>query len=620
MSSFPNPDHTRPAERGVCLPRRVTATYVWLQQRRRRSSSWCAARAGFALPLTILVMLAVASLAAAAAFTTMGTTMVQNAYTRDERLGRHADEGIEQVRAMLNGIPSLYPDSGYVAIEEDAAVENAAGDTIPGLTRSVYVGPIGVTSGQYGVHGAVVAVTRDAGGGVAVRRGNIVQESFSKYAYFTNTEGTIVFGGGDQIFGPVHSNDDIEIHNSPGAATFFGPVTTGGRILNRYRASFRDGYTERVPLIPLPDVADLDRLRAQAQAGGTAFTGWSIATEGRARVRIEFLGIDLNGDGDNTDGDEGFIRVYQASSSSYADWVVGMRGTAYLNTSNGLDDSENCGHWHTDGRFYTAAEDGDHTWSHALTRPDSRCFPGGAPELTSDDAFQPTDAYGAWLHRGATLLHPALASRDDQAYLFAITRELNPEFKGVIHVSGDVAISGTVRGRVTIAATGDIVLVDDLTYAIDPSVGSCEDIAGLFAGGDIVVANTPINAPARVGSNYYTFDDTSDEFIHAFVLTLNEFTVEGYNSGHTTKERCEGTAWGRGCLYLTGGIIQRTRGPVGLSSGTGYLKRYSYDACGLSQPPPYFPTTGRFARGPYLEIDPVGFDIGDYFEMITAGG
>ena len=584
-------------------------------------------RSGFALPLTILVMLALASVAAAAAYMTMGTTLVRSGYTRDEMLGRHADEAIEQVRALLNGMPALYPDTGYAILEEDEPVLDEAGNEIPGLTRSLYVGPIGVTSGQYGVHGAIIAITRDAGGGVAIRRGGIVQESFSKYAYFTNDEGVIVFGGGDQVYGPVHSNDDITIHDAANAATFHGPVSTAGTIANRHRASFRDGYAERVPRIPMPQTADLDKLRVQAQAGGTAFTTTNIATTGRARMRIEFIAIDLNGDGDVTDANEGFIRVYQASSNSYADWVVGMRGISSIDTNSGMRDSENCGHFHVDGLFYDAdghGTSGSDRWYQALQDNHStryaRCFLGGAPELTSTGTFSATDSYGGWVYRGSASLHASLSARPDRDYLFAITRELNPNFKGVIHVTGDVAISGTVRGRVTIAATGDIIIADDLRYAIDPGAGTCEDIVGMFAGGDVVMANTPFTAPANVNGTRRTFDDTSDEFVHGFVLTLNEFRAEDHDTGSTTAERCGTTNWGRGCLFLTGGIIQRTRGPVGLSSGTGYLKRYSYDPCGASQPPPYFPTTGRFARGPYLEIDPVGFDIDDYFDMITAGG
>lgn len=38
---------------------------------------------------------------------------------------------------------------------------------------------------------------------------------------------------------------------------------------------------------------------------------------------------------------------------------------------------------------------------------------------------------------------------------------------------------------------------------------------------------------------------------------------------------CEGNPSGRGCLYLHGGLIQESRGPVGLVNGSGYVKRYS---------------------------------------------
>jgi hypothetical protein len=88
-------------------------------------------------------------------------------------------------------------------------------------------------------------------------------------------------------------------------------------------------------------------------------------------------------------------------------------------------------------------------------------------------------------------------------------------------------------------------------------------------------------SPCGGGNNYKTRDptvdpwDTQNEFIHAVALTLNNFTVENYTSGPTNAERCDNVNWGRGCLYLTGGIIQRTRGGVG--------------------------------------IDPTGFDVADWF-------
>ena len=182
-------------------------------------------------------------------------------------------------------------------------------------------------------------------------------------------------------------------------------------------------------------------------------------------------------------------------------------------------------------------------------------------------------------------------------------------------------MSGTVRGQVTLAATGEISVADDLTYVSDPGLGTCEDLVGLFAGEDVVVSYNALNAPWRPTGNgvWYTFDDTSDEFIHGVMLTLDNFTVERYWQGATQAEPCGANVWGRGCLFLAGGIIQKQRGAVGTIwgvGGTGYVKRYSYDGCASTQPPPYFPTTGHFVKSQHFPMDPTGFDIGNYFAEI----
>ena len=44
---------------------------------------------------------------------------------------------------------------------------------------------------------------------------------------------------------------------------------------------------------------------------------------------------------------------------------------------------------------------------------------------------------------------------------------------------------------------------------------------------------------------------------------------------------------------------------MGQTNGYGYIKRYSYDRCAVVNPPPYFPTTGRFQDNRYYELDPV---------------
>ena len=60
-------------------------------------------------------------------------------------------------------------------------------------------------------------------------------------------------------------------------------------------------------------------------------------------------------------------------------------------------------------------------------------------------------------------------------------------------------------------------------------------------------------------------------------------------------------------------------GSSGTSGGTGGLKRYAYDPCAAVTPPPYFPTTGHFAKGQYYQVSPVNFSVAAYYDRLTAG-
>ena len=92
---------------------------------------------------------------------------------------------------------------------------------------------------------------------------------------------------------------------------------------------------------------------------------------------------------------------------------------------------------------------------------------------------------------------------------------------------------------------------------------------------------------------------------------------QNYNAGPTDANGCQGSDVGRGCLFLTGGLIQEARGAVGQSNGTGFIKRYSYDRCAAIKPPPYFPTTGLFLDNRYYEIDPVRFNVTSLFKSLV---
>jgi Tfp pilus assembly protein PilV len=561
---------------------------------------------GFAMMTVMIVVMIVGLIATTAVVIGASHTIGNRYYQQRSQLDALALEGVEYARARINADDDLYPNDGFNTLENGVTVKDAAGEVIPGLKRWTYVGPTGQTSGQYGVFGSIVSEVRDPAGGVIIRRGQVYQESFAKYAYFTDIEpSNISFGGGDQIFGPVHTNSPLKIYSS--GATFHDETRTAEDVRGEAYGTFKKGYEEYVPRIDMPETADLNKLKVQATAGSTYFDPASLSGSGEAYMRIEFVALDLDGDGDTTGADEGFFKVYESSDWR---WVSGDE------PSSGIRNVAHCGHFH--GSTFVSAADhpnsGSDDWVDSLTDSDSQCFLGGDSRITN--GFVADDGRGEWLEwTGAK--HPGLAGRPDRDYLFPMDRRYNPNFKGVIFVDGDVIISGRLRGRVTMVSPDEIILADDLVYASDPGLGTCEDILGMFSGDDITVADNLLNSPY----SGYTWDETKDEFFHGIVLALDIFTVENFASGATTDQRCEGAPWGRGCLYLTGGIIQRTRGAVGTIGGfggTGYLKRYAYDRCGATAPPPYFPTTGHFVSNELYQVDPTDFTASTYFDLLTS--
>lgn len=576
-------------------------------------------RGGYALMMVLLLVLAVGILAAGAV-SIVGNAGLINAYeARRTEMEALADAGLEVARARLNADASLYPETGYAVLEYRTPLRDANGAEIPGLLRSTYAGPVGQTSGQYGVFGSIVSVV-EMGNTRVVRRGDIAQESFARFAYFTDVEpAAISFGGGDVISGPVHSNDFIKIYSS--GATFRGPgrVSTHREVRDPAgRGVFMEGYVENAGRIDLPTLADLGRLRGYAQQGGTVFTAPNGGTTWEARLRIEFVTIDLDGDLRHDGVDEGFFRVYRSTGAPRYLMAGGK--------DSGWPASENCGYWvgTGSGRRFVMSKDvaGNNAAKQAALRSSgARCYLGGSDSLYNG-FVESENGKGEWIPRPFALngtVPAALLGRDDLAFLFPLSRNLNPNFKGVIHVTGRVAISGVVRGRLTLAATDRILIADDIVYASEGN--GCEDILGLFGGADVTVADNLLNTPQNVanGDPYRSFDSTPSEFINGVVLTLSTFHVQNHDGGPNA-EFCESAVFGRGCLFLTGGVIQRTRGAVGTSGGTGYLKRYTYDACAATEPPPYFPTTGHFGRSSYYEIDPVGFTPGAFFERMTPRG
>jgi len=586
---------------------------------------------GIALVAALLVALAVSAIAVGAAMLAINTTLVQKNSARTSVLDGVALQSLEEVRSELNGNTALYPvDSGYTTVFANAPAIDADGRVIPNVKRSAYVGPAGITSGQYGIFGSIIAVAEDSFGNRSVQRLEVNQESFAKFAYFTDVEpSNISFGCNDVLYGPVHTNDNFKMYAPCGSskATFKAEVRTAKTVNQPSYGQFDRGFTEHVPRIEMPTITDINKLKTQALAGNTYVLGDNAGGTGEASLRILFVPVDINLDGDFKDENEGFMMIYRGNDTRL---VAAMEPGG----SSRIKNSKNCGHvgGSHPGLFMSINDhpsSGSDNKFTTFSDANAACYLGGDPVLTN--GFVPNNADGAWLPWAgwgggppaaiAAGLMPNGAPVGAMAsYLWPINRPYNPSFKGVIFAEGKVGISGRVRSRVTVVSPQDIIIMDDLSQETDPASvpNRCEDIVGLVAGQDVVVSNNTINTPINYPStsSWQTLDPDGgrDEVIQAVVLALDQFWVQDYSSGPTNREICETTPWGRGCLYLTGGIIQKTRGAVGTTAGTGYLKRYSYNTCAYTSPPPYFPTTGHFAKNRIYRINPVGFGVASWYQ------
>ena len=294
---------------------------------------------GIALLTVLLVGFALSAIALAGTMWILNAQLLQKSGERASVLNDVAVAALEEGRSRLSATPALYPAFNFDTLDDGVTVTDASGATIPSVRRWVYAGPDGVTSGQYGVFGTIIATVKDTFGNVVVRRLQINQESFAKYAYFTTVEGNIVFANDDQIWGPVHSNDQIEIAGS--GATFHGTVSTAASsIQGEGYGTYNGGPPKKsVPAIPLPTTTAFTALQTRATTGGMFFPGNTLGNgPGEASIRLEFVALDLNADGDSTDADEGFVRIYQDNTQPW-------RVTGHLTGLAGEDirRSPNCG-------------------------------------------------------------------------------------------------------------------------------------------------------------------------------------------------------------------------------------------------------------------------------------
>ena len=190
------------------------------------------ARRGIALLTVMLVAIVGAVIALASAMMVMGGTLVQASSDRAAAVDDAALAGLEEARNRLNAKLDTIPNAGYRTVESSATIANTNG-----VTRTTWVARIGnadslANAGEFGVQGEIVSRAIDVSGNVAIRRSLVNQQSFARYAYFTDQSklwnGSILwFANGWTAQGPLHSNDSLYIFTgTPPQAIFKDVVTT----------------------------------------------------------------------------------------------------------------------------------------------------------------------------------------------------------------------------------------------------------------------------------------------------------------------------------------------------------------------------------------------------------
>jgi hypothetical protein len=657
-------------------------------------------RRGIALVFVLIFVVAMAALAMSSIFMASNSTLLAKSYDKERSLKYAAEAALAIGKSRVNSDPStlqLPADSIYRVLLWQTVLKGADNEPLPGgVYVNVYVGPTGSTSGQAGRFSSIVAEARDGKGNGFIRRLELAQESFAKYAYWSNTETnsgtTIYFTGGDELWGPVWSNDKISIN---GNAKFHDLVATASTVaIVGGTPVFDKGYQQNQKAIALPTNTSLSLLKGYAASGGFDFSTSSHrgpnATETQLRDRIEFVAYNMGGEKpDSSDDDEGFFRRYTANADSVlrGDWPgsadvskvklcgdwhyaganpaseadtglkfypASVHNTAWFKASMAAGLLRKYPTSYTPGATGTAATTANtHAGANvgtimgtATEGMPARCYLAGDPHLVAverglavpgsvaytsadiqkggeDTTFTPVGNLGSWQLYSSTPDTQLLRMRTDAKmgveakYLFPISRRYNNGAKGVIYEAGNIGVSGTVNGLVTLYARGSVVFLDDLRYANDPATGRCHDILGIISDYDVVVAENALLEPVNTGTTTKNVDDTKDLYVHAVIMALGtSFRVQNWSGGPNNVNDCDVTNNGRGCLYLSGGVIQAARGAVGASNGAGFAKRYTYDRCAVVNPPPYFPTTGRFTDNRFLELDPQGFKPQAYFQSL----
>jgi hypothetical protein len=331
----------------------------------RRPAAPTGERRGNAVILVLLLTFALAALAGSAIMLSQGAKNVATYHNREADLKLAADAGLQLGISNLSNNPFRLPTTGKVQLASNAQLMAADSTAVHGITYSTWAGITGSASRQLGRFVTVVTQVNDTAHKRSfVRRAELVEETFAKFAYYSETENGICFGSGDRLTGPIFSNTAISSCAGQ-KASFMDSVETAQTFTNGNPSQdtlYKPPAREHMTPIQLPSTSKLASLFTVAAFGNTEFDvgntqNTNTDSVSKVKQRIEFVAYRMHPtDPDSTVEGSGFVR-YLAVPKANPWWTTGTAGyttaqkdsaqsnylrAGLLHHANPL----NCGDWH----------------------------------------------------------------------------------------------------------------------------------------------------------------------------------------------------------------------------------------------------------------------------------
>lgn len=522
---------------------------------------------GFALLGTLILVFVVSTFGIALLTMTQNDIKLSTLQKTSKETFYIAESGIEHAISYLENLGTPYfPSLHYLTEENEHYIDMGNGK----YKASIQSDPVFVF--RYIIQSTGERPWTNSSGKISkMIECKVTLQNFAMYAYFSDNElfpadidpsyheQKIWFYGGDHIGGPLHSNNRLHMAGTP---TFEGPVTSAWvNPTDPSDVSWEayDSQTSPEFLGDPPYEGGVDRIELPK------YREITDPTDSKSLQRIAAGSENLINNPSNGNG-----AYVPKNGSNVTDgiWVKGNVHSLVLGT-----DSQ--------GNSQIIVDQ---------TSTDNK-------KTTITTVETPVSIEGVIRPSGTTVIEFEQGGVHTYSYLNGFTN-------GVLFVNGEVknlqstASDGGVKGKLTIASNNTITIGNNILYETRVDDPNCfnvtagtypniPDSLGLVSEGNIKIAS---DAPTNLE-------------INAILMALGtSFYYDGW------KNKLKGT------LTVHGSFIQKQRGPVGSFNSwgkvSGYTKNYNFDTRmsainpGLGQAlPPYFPTTGKYIKLYWKEVD-----------------